>query len=41
MPGWEYERAASAAGRLSVCGCDEAGVGPLAGRVYEIGRAHV
>lgn len=34
MPGWEYERAASAAGRLSVCGCDEAGVGPLAGRVY-------
>lgn len=34
MPGWEYERAAAAAGRLSVCGCDEAGAGPLAGRVY-------
>lgn len=34
MPGWEYERAAVAAGRLSVCGCDEAGAGPLAGRVY-------
>lgn len=34
MPGWEYERAAVAEGYLSVCGCDEAGVGPLAGRVY-------
>lgn len=34
MPGWEYERAAEAEGRVSVCGCDEAGVGPLAGRVY-------
>ena len=34
MPGWDYERAAKAQGRLSVCGCDEAGVGPLAGRVY-------
>ena len=34
MPGWEYEHAAMAEGRLSVCGCDEAGVGPLAGRVY-------
>ena len=34
MPGWDYERAAAAAGRLSVCGCDEAGAGPLAGRVY-------
>ena len=34
MPGWEYEHAAAAEGRLSVCGCDEAGVGPLAGRVY-------
>ncbi len=34
MPGWEYERAAMAEGRLSVCGCDEAGAGPLAGRVY-------
>ena len=34
MPGWDYERAAAAEGRLSVCGCDEAGAGPLAGRVY-------
>ena len=34
MPGWDYERAAAAEGRVSVCGCDEAGVGPLAGRVY-------
>ena len=34
MPGWDYERAAAAQGRQSVCGCDEAGVGPLAGRVY-------
>ena len=34
MPGWDYEHAAAAEGRLAVCGCDEAGVGPLAGRVY-------
>ena len=34
MPGWDFERAAATEGRLSVCGCDEAGVGPLAGRVY-------
>ena len=34
MPGWDYEHAAVAGSRLSVCGCDEAGVGPLAGRVY-------
>ena len=34
MPGWDYERAAAAGGRLRVCGCDEAGAGPLAGRVY-------
>ena len=34
MPGWDYEHAAAAEGRLSVCGCDEAGAGPLAGRVY-------
>lgn len=34
MPGWDFERAAAAEGRLSVCGCDEAGAGPLAGRVY-------
>ncbi len=34
MPGWDYERAAADRGRLAVCGCDEAGAGPLAGRVY-------
>ena len=34
MPSWDYEHAAAAEGRPSVCGCDEAGVGPLAGRVY-------
>ena len=34
MPGWDYEHAAVAEGHFSVCGCDEAGVGPLAGRVY-------
>lgn len=34
MPGWDYERAAADQGRLAVCGCDEAGAGPLAGRVY-------
>lgn len=34
MPDWDYERAAAKQGRLAVCGCDEAGVGPLAGRVY-------
>ena len=34
MPDWDYEHAAAAQGRLSVCGCDEAGAGPLAGRVY-------
>ena len=34
MPGWDHEHAAAAQGRLSVCGCDEAGAGPLAGRVY-------
>ena len=31
---WEYEREALAAGPGPVCGCDEAGAGPLAGRVY-------
>lgn len=31
---WEYEREALAAGLTPVCGCDEAGAGPLAGRVY-------
>lgn len=34
MPGWDYERAAADRGCLAVCGCDEAGAGPLAGRVY-------
>lgn len=34
MPGWELERAAMAEGHCAVCGCDEAGAGPLAGRVY-------
>ena len=31
---WRYEREAARAGRSPVCGCDEAGAGPLAGRVY-------
>ena len=31
---WEYEREAGAAGHTVVCGCDEAGAGPLAGPVY-------
>lgn len=31
---WQYEREAEAAGLTPVCGCDEAGAGPLAGRVY-------
>lgn len=34
MPGWDYERAAAERGYHAVCGCDEAGAGPLAGRVY-------
>lgn len=34
MPSWELERAAMAQGYQTVCGCDEAGAGPLAGRVY-------
>lgn len=34
MPGWELEREAAARGFWAVCGCDEAGAGPLAGRVY-------
>lgn len=34
MPSWEYERKAAEQGYSAVCGCDEAGVGPLAGRVY-------
>lgn len=31
---WEFERQAARAGHARVCGCDEAGAGPLAGRVY-------
>ena len=33
-PLWELEGAAWAQGRGAVCGCDEAGAGPLAGPVY-------
>ena len=31
---WQYEREAQKAGFQAVCGCDEAGAGPLAGPVY-------
>ena len=31
---WQYEREAQADGYTRVCGCDEAGAGPLAGPVY-------
>ena len=31
---WNFERRAAARGYQRVCGCDEAGAGPLAGRVY-------
>ena len=31
---YQYEREAQAVGLTPVCGCDEAGAGPLAGRVY-------
>ena len=31
---WEFEQRAARAGHARVCGCDEAGAGPLAGRVY-------
>lgn len=34
MPSWELERGAASQGYAAVCGCDEAGAGPLAGRVY-------
>ena len=34
MPDWELERTAAGQGFRAVCGCDEAGAGPLAGRVY-------
>ena len=31
---WEYERQAREEGHTLICGCDEAGAGPLAGPVY-------
>ena len=31
---WQYEREAREAGYRAVCGCDEAGAGPVAGPVY-------
>ena len=31
---WEYEERARRGGYTRVCGCDEAGAGPLAGPVY-------
>ena len=31
---WQYEQEALAAGHTNICGCDEAGAGPLAGPVY-------
>lgn len=34
MSMWEFERAAHDAGYGVVCGCDEAGAGPLAGPLY-------
>lgn len=34
MPSWELEHEVVAQGYCAVCGCDEAGAGPLAGRVY-------
>ena len=34
MDFWQYEREALTEGHTLVCGCDEAGAGPLAGPVY-------
>lgn len=34
MDFWQYEKEALEEGRALVCGCDEAGAGPLAGPVY-------
>lgn len=34
MDFWQYEKETLAAGYTAVCGCDEAGAGPLAGPVY-------
>ena len=31
---WQYERQALGEGHVHICGCDEAGAGPLAGPVY-------
>ena len=31
---WQYEQAAMGEGHTLICGCDEAGAGPLAGPVY-------
>ena len=31
---WQYEQEAREAGHTLICGCDEAGAGPLAGAVY-------
>ncbi len=36
MPGWEIEAACREKGLVRICGCDEAGAGPLAGRVYAV-----
>ena len=33
MDFWQYEKEAMAEGHAAVCGCDEAGAGPLAGPV--------
>jgi len=34
MDFWQYEKEALAEGHCVICGCDEAGAGPLAGPVY-------
>lgn len=34
MPSWDLEHETMLQGYAAVCGCDEAGAGPLAGRVY-------
>lgn len=34
MKFWDYEQAAQEKGHTVICGCDEAGAGPLAGPVY-------
>ena len=34
MDPWQYEKEALAEGGTLICGCDEAGAGPLAGPVY-------